>query len=104
VSIVDQQQQGSGPGLADVAIGWLALWDEAADIFDGLPDGHRALIVKAGQGLDVLPAAFATLDPELRAAVTVVLRQIVDALTGDCGVSRLPERCPPGCAHRSPAR
>jgi hypothetical protein len=97
VSTIDQQQQ--GPRLEEVALGWLALWDDAAGVFDGLPAGHRALIVKAGQGLDILPAAFATLDPELRAEVTVVLRQIVDALTGDCGVSRLPGRCPPGCAH-----
>lgn len=103
VSIIDQQQ-GSGPGLAEVALGWLALWDDAADIFDGLPAGHRALIVKAGQGLDILPAVFATLDPDLRAAVARMLGEIVDALTVACGVSRLPGRCPPGCEHRHPER
>jgi hypothetical protein len=97
VSTIDQQRQ--GPGLGDAAIGWLALWDEADAIYEGLPAGHRALIVKAAQGLDILPAVFATLDPDLRAEVTVVLRQMVGVLTDACGVSRLPERCPPGCDH-----
>lgn len=102
MSTIDQRQ---GPGLGDVAAVWLDLWDEADARFEALPADVQRRVAEAGHGLDVLPASFALLDPELRRDVTAVLRQMVDVLSDDCGVSRLPERCPPGCDHlRHPER
>lgn len=100
MSTIDQRQK--GPGLGDAALGWLALWDEADAIYNRLPAEHRALIVKAGQGFDILPAVFATLDPDLRVEVTGLLRQMVDVLIDACGASRLPERRPLDCSHLHP--
>lgn len=102
MSIIDQRRP--GPGLGDVAAAWLDLWDEADAKFEALPAEAQRRVAEAGHGLEVLPASFTLLDPDLRREVTAVLRQMVAVLSGDCGVSRLPERCPPDCAHRHPER
>lgn len=97
MTFIDEQRQGPGP--SEAVREWLDLWYEAGDIFDALPADRQDRIRDAGRGLDVLPDAFAVLDPELRRTVTALLREIVGALTDDCGVSRACERCPRACAH-----
>lgn len=96
MSTIDGRQQ----SLGEVAHEWLALWDQAADQFHDLSPERQQRIAEAGYGLDILPAVFATLDPGLREQVTDVLYDIVATLTGDCGVSRLCERCPRVCERR----